>query len=93
MLYLERLKFSIERLARMLAGTGFRLMVEGNTWNDQIWGAVWVGLQADARGLPGWGRNNGQVLRGHDWLGRLLMLVRAEHNCGLQQVIEGRREG
>lgn len=86
MLYLERLKFSEERLAQLLKGTGFRLMVEGNNWNDTIWGAIWMAANAEANGLPGWGRDGNKVLRGLNWLGRLLMLVRAEHNCGMQRV-------
>lgn len=86
MLYLLRLKFSDERLAGLLKGTGFRLMVEGNTWKDQIWGAIWVDPQLDTNGMPGWGRDNGKVLRGMNWLGRLLMLVRIEHNVGMPRV-------
>jgi predicted NAD-dependent protein-ADP-ribosyltransferase YbiA (DUF1768 family) len=72
-----------------LLGTGYRMLVEGNTWGDRTWGAIWMGLPAakDA-GLPVWARDADpktapliKALAGENWLGRLLMLVRAGLDC------------
>jgi ribA/ribD-fused uncharacterized protein len=48
--------------AEKLLATGDVMLVEGNTWNDRIWGAVWDGKQ--------W--------VGHNHLGKILMGRRAE---------------
>lgn len=72
---------------RLLA-TGYRMLVEGNPWGDRTWGAIWV--QASERNKScgprwSWAPLNGgtaQELRGENWLGRLLMLVRSELDCG-----------
>jgi ribA/ribD-fused uncharacterized protein len=77
-------------LAERLLGTGYRMLVEGNTWGDQKWGAIWVGLPAAKEaGLSIWARDADpqtrplvKALTGENWLGRLLMLVRAELDCG-----------
>jgi predicted NAD-dependent protein-ADP-ribosyltransferase YbiA (DUF1768 family) len=84
--------------AARLAATGCRMLVEGNTWGDMTWGAVWaqqhpVLFDREVAG-PCWarrplGRTDDQSgeggpceeLRGDNWLGRLLMLVRAENDC------------
>ena len=51
-----------EDLAEKLIATSPHALIEGNTWNDKRWGMVW--------------RHNGWV--GENWLGKLLMLKRAE---------------
>jgi ribA/ribD-fused uncharacterized protein len=77
-------------LAERLLGTGYRMLVEGNTWGDRTWGAIWMGLPAAKdTGLPVWARDADpktapliKALAGENWLGRLLMLVRAELDYG-----------
>jgi ribA/ribD-fused uncharacterized protein len=64
-------------LARMLLDTGYQTLVEGNTWGDRYWGAVY-GRQAAHD--PTW-RSAGwahEPLVGRNMLGRCLMLVRGE---------------
>jgi len=71
-------KFSVPELRQRLAATGEAVLVEGNTWSDRYWGAERL---ADSESptwsldLPWW-RDYGFVLAGHNWLGRLLMMVR-----------------
>lgn len=80
-------------LAERLLRTGYRMLVEGNTWGDRIWGATWEPeqLSMDADGRKVWARRGGtlpdsmdvqEVLVGENWLGRTLMLVRAELDYG-----------
>jgi ribA/ribD-fused uncharacterized protein len=74
-------------LADLLAATGYRMLVEGNDWGDRTWGAIWMRPRAAADGrLAVWGRDaeRDNVLAGENWLGRLLMLVRAELDCGVR---------
>lgn len=61
-----------------LAATGTAVLVEGNTWGDDYWGAV-PGRIGEATVLPCWaaGRSDpSYVLYGHNWLGRILMMAR-----------------
>ncbi len=55
-------KFSDPELGKKLLATGERLLIEGNTWNDRFWGAVW--------------ENND--FHGANWLGQLLMRIRKD---------------
>lgn len=58
-----RNKFYLDvSLGQALIDTGDEYLCEVNTWNDTIWGAKYIGTQ----------------LIGHNYLGRLLMEVRAE---------------
>ncbi|HEX4622449.1 MAG TPA: NADAR family protein [Myxococcaceae bacterium] len=41
MLALLRQKFADATLSGLLARTEDAVLVEGNTWNDRVWGAVW----------------------------------------------------
>jgi predicted NAD-dependent protein-ADP-ribosyltransferase YbiA (DUF1768 family) len=86
MLACLRAKFAPgSQLAEELRRTGYRMLVEGNTWGDRTWGAIWMSPQGAAAGAYGiWARDGGQVLAGENWLGRLLMLVRAELDCGVR---------
>lgn len=66
MLDLVRHKFKQNpRLAAKLLETGTRELIEGNTWNDRIWGKT---------------RNRKGELVGQNWLGQILMKVRRELN-------------
>jgi len=59
MRYCIQIKFrTYSILGHWLIDTGDALLIEGNTWNDRFWGAVW---DKDF----GWS--------GHNWLGHLLM--------------------
>ncbi len=60
---LLRRKFADLTLAAHLLATGERPLVEGNTWHDNFWGICYCS-RCDARG--------------ENWLGRLLMEIRAE---------------
>ena len=53
-------------LCRKLIDTGDAFLVEGNSWGDQFWGVA-----------PG---KDGSSTRGHNWLGRILMLQRSRLN-------------
>lgn len=55
-------KFADEGLKALLLATGDAVLLEGNTWNDDIWGVV---------PRPSWKAT--RVWDGHNWLGRLLM--------------------
>lgn len=66
-------------LARQLAETWPHALVEGNSWGDRYWGAVlrenndtiWPGERI-------WAQRGGYFWVGHNWLGRLLELVREQ---------------
>lgn len=68
-------KFSVPELAARLGETRGRVLIEGNSWGDDFWGALpWNG---EIRGgLPVWDCGAGNVWLGHNWLGRVLMMVR-----------------
>lgn len=75
-------KFSMTTSGNDLPGqlrdTGDAVLVEGNTWNDRYWGAVLTvddPVPAKLLDLPWW-RDIGTVYAGHNWLGRILMMVR-----------------
>jgi len=61
-LELVRRKFQDPSLARKLLATGDVLLVEGNTWDDTTWGMI----------------EEGGVFRGTNWLGEILMQIRAD---------------
>ena len=63
------IKFSGLELASLLLETGDQAFVEGNEWHDNFWGECQCARCAG---------------RGENWLGRLLMLVRAEIACGVE---------
>ena len=69
-------KYEIPELARLLYETKTAELVEGNTWGDWYWGAVPSGSQRRriAEVMPVWGPEGEWA--GHNWLGRLLMMVR-----------------
>jgi len=50
-------------LAKMLLATGDAQLIEGNTWNDAVWGCI---------------RDQTGAWKGQNWLGRILMEVREE---------------
>lgn len=61
-------------MCSQLAATAPRILVEGNTWGDDYWGAV-----RDPRpdgSMPWWDGGDGTTWYGHNWLGRLLMMAR-----------------
>lgn len=62
-------------LPGQLRDTGDAVLVEGNTWNDRYWGAVPIG-QVQRGNYPIWKPDEGSWLAGHNWLGRILMMVR-----------------
>lgn len=66
-------------LGSMLAATGDRVLVEGNHWGDDIWGAVPAAQRRPDSGLPLWQpvpADPRTWLAGYNWLGKTLMLVR-----------------
>lgn len=63
-------KFKDPALRAKLLATGMKVLVEGNSWGDRFWGAVWDG---DAK-----------VLDGGNMLGRILMNVRDEIRLATQ---------
>jgi hypothetical protein len=66
-------------LGSILAATGDAVLVEGNRWGDDIWGAVPVATRPAAVGLPLWQPEPADPrtwLAGHNWLGQTLMTVR-----------------
>lgn len=76
-------------VGQKLMSSGYRLLVEGNTWRDVIWGATKSPEDWPTPPPPCWGRysnNGGGVveLRGLNWLGRLSMLRRDELDCGVR---------
>lgn len=62
MLYYIRQKFQIHALRLMLVATDTMDLIEGNTWGDQYWGAIWT--------PQGW--------KGKNKCGQILMQVRRE---------------
>jgi len=62
---LIRQKFMHVQLRRLLLSTGGAMLIEGNTWGDTFWGAVY----RDGA-IPGWSGDNN--------LGKILMKVRDE---------------
>lgn len=66
---LLQIKFhSTPSLRTQLQATGDEVLIEGNTWGDEIWGCT---------KQPG---NWGPQWVGQNWLGRLLMLLRRQSN-------------
>lgn len=61
-------KFSAPWYRDRLLATGTAVLVEGNTWGDDYWGAVQGGKPPIWHWGKGW--------YGHNWLGRELMMVR-----------------
>jgi ribA/ribD-fused uncharacterized protein len=63
-----------------LLATGDRVLIEGNNWGDDQWGAVPVTEvlrgTVPGRQLPVWYDGAGSSLLGHNWLGWSLMTVR-----------------
>lgn len=55
-------KFAEPELKALLRATGSEPLIEGNTWNDRIWGCTW----------------DGKTWIGQNHLGKLLMSLRAE---------------
>jgi len=84
MLYGLRYKFQNPMLADMLRATWPHRLVEGNKWGDDYWGGVWVYTQESIRrtseGQIAWSGPiyDKGICVGHNWLGRLLELVREE---------------
>lgn len=74
MLELALIQFRQPGPRTSLAATGDHVLVEGNTWGDTYWGAI----RSAAPALPSWGGpdDQGFTLSGHNWLGRVLMMVR-----------------
>lgn len=72
-------KFALTDLSRQLIATGQQTLIEGNHWGDTWWGAVREGQRGWESGLPWWhepGEASDDVLAGHNWLGRCLMMTR-----------------
>jgi ribA/ribD-fused uncharacterized protein len=66
-------------LRAALLHTGQRLLIEGNHWGDDEWGAVpYLGRPPGARDVPLWrtGPSNQTWLAGDNWLGWTLMVIR-----------------
>ena len=63
-------------LREKLITTGDEALVEGNTWGDDYWGAVVYPSDHNPAGLPIWRDDLGMGWAGHNWLGRLLVMVR-----------------
>jgi ribA/ribD-fused uncharacterized protein len=74
MLDLELEKFSAPLLRDRLAATRGRALIEGNSWGDTFWGAE--PLSGFVPALPVWHDGAGNEFYGHNWLGRILMMVR-----------------
>lgn len=53
-----------EEIAELLIGTGDEILIEGNTWHDNIWGDCYCLRCAD--------------IKGQNFLGQILMNVRTE---------------
>jgi ribA/ribD-fused uncharacterized protein len=67
-----------EQLRERLKATGPAVLVEGNRWGDDYWGAV-PGAIGAPHPCPVWVAtpdDPSYVLYGHNWLGRILMMVR-----------------
>lgn len=64
-------------LTTLLTATGRMVLVEGNTWGDDYWGAVPYELGVPVPpALPFWTSPGTVRLAGQNWLGRILMMVR-----------------
>jgi ribA/ribD-fused uncharacterized protein len=61
-------------LGAQLVATGHQILVEGNRWGDDYWGAVPSERNGPSWPPPLWGEH--QEWTGHNYLGRLLMAVR-----------------
>lgn len=73
-------KFEIPYLRDKLLATGEAKLVEGNTWRDDYWGAIWkpsIGFVGTS-----WAKNEegNRVLAGQNMLGRILMELRDDLN-------------
>ena len=81
MSHILRCKFAHgSALAEKLLATDDQMLVEGNTWNDTFWGAIWKPLWLKThervwaeRPVPGTNNVATDVLQGQNHLGRLLM--------------------
>lgn len=64
-------------LAAQFPSTGDRLLVEGNNWGDEYWGAVGGdGLRLRNPALPLFTGPDGTQYQGRNYLGQILMAVR-----------------
>ncbi len=63
MMQIVRSKFADESLKEQLLSTGRAELIEGNTWDDQTWGCT---------------LNSNRKWVGKNWLGKILMEIRAE---------------
>lgn len=70
-LELLRRKFAIPHLRAQLLATGQALLVEGNTHGDKLWGMV----------------ESAGVFYGSNWLGEMLMVVRAEIRAQMEKAL------
>ena len=68
MRHLLRKKFEAPILRSQLLGTGDRMLIEGNTWGDKFWGAVFEQPPGHPQSL----------IVGENHLGKLLMEIRSE---------------
>jgi ribA/ribD-fused uncharacterized protein len=62
-------------LGAQLVATAPQILIEGNRWGDDYWGAV-PAAWAPHPGALSWTAEDGSLLWGHNYLGRLLMAVR-----------------
>jgi ribA/ribD-fused uncharacterized protein len=81
MLHMQLAKFrQHEGLLALLGDTGRELLLEGNTWGDDYWGAVWQPHEGDEHRRPAAEHlctpGCDGYWRGHNYLGRILMAVR-----------------
>ncbi len=76
MLDLVREKFSAPQLGARLVATRGRTLIEGNGWGDWYWGALDVNIQVPPGPPPLWSDQVSGYWCGHNWLGRILMMVR-----------------
>jgi ribA/ribD-fused uncharacterized protein len=71
-------KFSDPDLRHQLVATMPAMLIEENTWGDLYWGAVRWGM-VKLSGGPLFQADDRSMWVGHNWLGRLLMVVRGVH--------------
>lgn len=66
-----------------LLGTGEQTLVEGNTWGDDFWGAIWQGRAGVPSDATVWATeaHGDLALVGQNELGRTLMKVRGERQA------------
>ncbi|MCM3884178.1 NADAR family protein [Frankia sp. R82] len=74
-----RAKFTNPHLANLLVETGDRLLVEGNTWHDNVWGDCFCGRPACAA-------------EGQNHLGKILMQIRYELGRQRVQAAKGQQQ-